>query len=184
MEPVTDEARIREAVASLSDRLWVMTSHYDDKRAGVVVRSVQGASEEPALVCVASRKGHWIEPIIRDSHVFAICCVTEGQRLARRKFADDQGYDEEHDPFDSFSVKTLATGSPVFATSELAFDCEVVRHFDLEADHELYVGQVMSVYASKCLPDANGEPRVIAPLEAAPDPTSETDSGIADGGPA
>ena len=24
-----------------------------------------------------------------------------------------------------------------------AFDCEVVRHFDLDADHEIYVGQIL-----------------------------------------
>lgn len=36
------------------------------------------------------------------------------------------------------------TGSPVLLRSIVAFDCEVVRHFDLEADHELFVGQVLA----------------------------------------
>jgi flavin reductase (DIM6/NTAB) family NADH-FMN oxidoreductase RutF len=60
--------------------------------------------------------------------------------LLLKKFDDDA---PEDDPFDSFSVCGLKTGSPILTCAIAAIDCEVARHFDLEADHELYVGQVM-----------------------------------------
>ena len=40
--------------------------------------------------------------------------------------------------------RTLVTGSPLLSRSLISLDCEVLRHLDLEADHEIYVGQVLS----------------------------------------
>lgn len=47
------------------------------------------------------------------------------------------------DPFDTLSTRTLVTGSPVLAQSMGAIDCDVMRHFDLEADYEMYIGTVV-----------------------------------------
>lgn len=123
---------------------FVMTSAYDDRRSGVTVRAVFPCSTEPALICVAARKGHWIEPLIRDSRVFAVCRVEADDRLSARRFADDRT-EEQGDPFDGLAVGKLRTGAPVLLRSGAVLDCEVARHFDLEADHELYIGHVLAV---------------------------------------
>jgi flavin reductase (DIM6/NTAB) family NADH-FMN oxidoreductase RutF len=107
------------------------------------VLSVQRCSIEPRLVAVAARKGHPIEPVIRDSHAFAICTIEQSQKLVLRKFSTEPGPDAE-DPFDSFTIGRLVTGSPVLARCAAVLDCEVVRHFDLEADHENFVGLVVA----------------------------------------
>lgn len=133
---------IARALEQLEGHAYVMTSAFEDQRAGMRVLSVFQCATEPALVCVAAKKGHPIEPLIRDSHCFAICRIDPGQKLALRKFSTEP--DEGHDPFDSFLIHRLSTGSPVLAISSLVLDCEVVRHFDLEADHELFVGQVLA----------------------------------------
>jgi flavin reductase (DIM6/NTAB) family NADH-FMN oxidoreductase RutF len=133
------------ALAKLRSGLFVLTARHEGKRAGVMVRSVQPAAEEPPLVCVAVRRGHWIEPVIRDSHAFAVCQVTSVEGLMLRKFAETSR-PRDGDPFDCVQTMRLATGAPVLARSPLALDCEVVRHFDLEADHELYIGLVVACH--------------------------------------
>ncbi len=123
---------------------YLLTAAYDGTRGGVLVDWVQPCAQEPALLAVAARRGHCVEPLVRDSRCFAICIVREDDRLLERKFRAPLPPDESGDLFDSLEVETLSTGSPIVTRSLVAYDCEVVRHFDLEADHELYVGRVVA----------------------------------------
>lgn len=131
---------IADALSLLPSGLFLMTSAYDGKRAGHVVRSVQVCSESPALLCVAARKGHSIAPLVRDSHSFAICLVAPAEAALLKRFEQEWAPDEIGDAFDALPVETLRSQSPVMKRSIAAIDCEVVRHFDLEADHELFIG--------------------------------------------
>lgn len=131
------------AMAQLPAGLFLMTAAYEEERAGILVRAVQACGSAPPLICVAARTGHRIEPLIRDSRCFAICQLDPGNKLALRKFDPDAATDRG-DPFDAIPIETIATGSPVLRASPLVFDCEVVRHYDLETDFELYVGQVLA----------------------------------------
>ncbi len=133
---------IDQALSTLGGGVYILTAAHDDQRHGMRVLSVQQCSVEPRLISVATRKGHPIEPLIRDSHAFAICKIDPTQKLVLRKFLTEAGPEFE-DPFDSFVVDSMQTGSPVLARCLAAFDCEVVRHFDLEADHEIFVGQIV-----------------------------------------
>jgi flavin reductase (DIM6/NTAB) family NADH-FMN oxidoreductase RutF len=135
---------LRRAIEQLAIGPFIMTAAHESKRAGLMVTSVQKCAEEPLLICVASRKGHVIEPLIRDSRRFVVCRVPADDRIAARKFGLFRPVEERGDPFDSLDVCTLAGRAPVLRRSELAFECEVCRHFDLEADHELYVGLVLA----------------------------------------
>ncbi len=151
MQPMTQpSAEIRRAIACLPSGLFLMTAAFDGRRGGVIVRSVLPCADEPVLLSVAIRKGHWIEPLIRDSHHFGICLVDPADRLMVRKFADDASRDA--DPFDCFPVDSLVSASPLLKRAWACFDCLVVRHFDLEADHGLYVGQVLSARVSAQVP--------------------------------
>jgi flavin reductase (DIM6/NTAB) family NADH-FMN oxidoreductase RutF len=141
-EPTTGD--LSNALAHMPTTTYVLTSAYDGERAGVLVEWVAPAANEPLLVSVSVLKGHSIEPLIRDSRAFALCRVDPADRLILKKFAVRCAPDERSDPFDSMPVRTLKTGSPVIERSAVALDCEVVRHFDLEADHELYVGHVVA----------------------------------------
>lgn len=134
-----------EALGRLPAGTFVLTSCHEGKRAGVLVRWVQRCAEEPLLISVAAKKGHRIEPIIRDSHSFAVCMVDAADKLVQHKFRMRSMGEEDSDPFDAMGVYTMTTGAPVLRRCLLAFDCEVVRHFDLEADYELYVGHVVAV---------------------------------------
>lgn len=137
----------RHALSLMPCGIFVMTATFEGKRGGVRVRSVAPCADEPLLISVAAWKGHGIEPLIRDSHHFAICQLDPEDRLLLKKFS---GHLSDHaDQFDSVATERLVSGAPVIKRSLLAIDCEVVRHFDMEADHELYIGLVLGtrVYA-------------------------------------
>jgi flavin reductase (DIM6/NTAB) family NADH-FMN oxidoreductase RutF len=141
----------RRALALFPRGLFLLTSCFEHKRAGQFVESVQPCADEPLLVCVAARKGHSIEPLIRDSHAFAVCRVDAEDKLLQKRFGPARTPDSTADPFDALEIDRLMTGAPVPRRSIAAIDCQVVRHLDLEADHELYIGLVVSgkVYASR-----------------------------------
>ncbi|MFN0132872.1 MAG: flavin reductase family protein [Phycisphaerales bacterium] len=138
-------AGVREAFEVIAGARFVMTSCFETRREGVMCSWVTPCAHTPALVCAAVRRGHPIEPVIRDSRRFALCRVEAEDRLVDRAF----GARRTGDPFDGLEVDHLATPSPVLCRSSLVFDCEVYRHLDIEADHELYIGLVVACRRSK-----------------------------------
>lgn len=168
---------VPEALARLPGGLYVMTSAFDGARQGVCVRWVQQCAGEPACISVALFKGHPISPIIRDSRAFALCAISEQDRLLVRSFehthiraAQPPGGPvpppasptAREDAFLSFETETLLTGAPVLKRSALVLDCRVMMHLDFESDHELYIGEVVAARAADagaCKPDrkSNGK---------------------------
>jgi len=138
--PPLDTERV---LALLPQGQFVMTSQFDGRRAGVLVRWVCACADEPLLISVSLRKGHWISPMIRDSRTFAVCRLESTDRLAAKKFAETNRANDG-DPFDCMAVTRLVSGAPVLVRSSLCLDCEVVRHIDLEADFELFIGKVLA----------------------------------------
>ncbi len=112
----------------------------------MLVRGVVQCADEPLCICVALRKGSRIDPIVRDSHVFAVSLMPCADRLLLKKFDTPEATDE--DPFDAYRVIRLRTGAPVMAKAVVAFDCEVLSHIDLEADSELYIGRILEAVAA------------------------------------
>lgn len=137
-----DAAETAAAVRLIPVGPFVISSGFEGKRAGVLALSVSLCANEPLLIAVAMRKGHPIEPLIRDSRALAVCRIAPDDRLTPRVFAQDHAHDA--DPFDALAVETLVTGAPVLSRAAMALDCEVVRHFDMEADCELFIGRVLA----------------------------------------
>lgn len=133
----------RRALTMFPRAQYLLTAAFETKRAGQFVEFVQPCSREPLMISVAAFKGHSIEPLIRDSHCFAVCRVDPADRLLHRKFDPTRTPESTTDPFDSLEVERMATGAPIPRRAFAALDCEVVRHIDLEADHELYIGLVV-----------------------------------------
>lgn len=142
-------ARTKDVLTRIPGGLFVMTSSFEGKRGGVIVKSVMPVAEEPLLLAVAAWKGHGLEPIIRDSHFFGVSMIDPSDRVLVRRFS---GHLSEHgDQFDSVATERIVSTSPILSRSIIAIDCEVVRHFDIEADHELYIGLVLG--AKVCTPE-------------------------------
>lgn len=135
-------APMLQALSMLPSGLFVFSGQYEGRRSGTLVRWVTLVSTEPALVCVSMRKGHWVSPIVRDSHHFGISLVRETERLVLKKFSE-MVRPKDGDPFDCLAIERLSTGVPLLVKSPLVFDCEVTRHLDLEADFEMFIGRVL-----------------------------------------
>lgn len=130
------------AVALMPTVPAVMTSAFEAKRGGILVHRVMVCAEEPLCIAVAVPKGHRVATLIRDSHGFCLNLVDPKQRLLIKKFE----HGAEPDTFELLEHRVLATGSPCLTRALACLDCDVMRHFDLEADHEMYVGQVMRAW--------------------------------------
>jgi len=140
------DPEIQRAAGLIPAGTFVISSTFAEVRTGVIARSAQICSDEPTLVCVAIAKGHMLDPMIRDSRVFALCRVDPSDRLVRQNFAHaaEAEPEDRYDPFDSLDAEALETGAPLIKRAYMGLDCEVVAHFDLEAEHELFVGRVLA----------------------------------------
>ncbi len=135
-------SEIERALPLLPTGLCVVTSAFEARRVGLLAQWVMRCASEQPLVAVALRTGSRMAPLIRDSRSFAVCLIDRNATLLLRKFEEAENV--RGDQFDSFDVMVLTTGSPILRKAVAALDCHVVRHVDLEADHELYVGQVVA----------------------------------------
>lgn len=148
---------IERAVGMLPTSSCLMTSGFENRRSGILVSRVMRCSGSPVCVCVAVPIGQRLATLIRDSRAFALCAVDRGNRLLMRKFAEDDGgltAPSNSDPFDTLETMTLVTGSPILKRSSMVLDCQVIRHMDLESDHEIYVGMVLN--ARVTVPESAG----------------------------
>jgi len=151
MEERTNQL-IADALGVLPTGQYLMTAGHGGRRCGMIVSSVQRCCDEPALMSVAARKGHKIDPLIRDSRSFAVGVIDPGDKLVLRRFANTDAAPSallpvgEDDPFDAIETRSLVTGSPILTRCSTWFDCEVVRRVDLESETELFVGLVVSIW--------------------------------------
>jgi flavin reductase (DIM6/NTAB) family NADH-FMN oxidoreductase RutF len=132
--------RIGRALGRVPQSLYVMTAQFEERATGVMVSWVQQAGFDPPMIVAALGKGRPIIPLLHDSHSFAICQIARSDKLTMRRFA--KGAEEWDNPFDAIDVFRGETGSPIIRSSLAYLDCALVRHLDVEGDHDLYVGLV------------------------------------------
>lgn len=135
-------ADLTRALSLLPSVPTVMTSAFEAKRSGILVNRVMPCADEPPCVAIAVPKGHRIATLVRDSHSFALNLVDPKNRLLVKKFE----HGAEPDAFELLDNRPLATGSPCLGRALACLDCDVMRHFDLEADFEMYIGQIVAAW--------------------------------------
>lgn len=159
---------LRRVMAALPSSLFAMSSMSEGRRGALLVERVMWCADEPPSIAVAVPKGHRLATLIRDSHSFALSLLAPTQRLIIKRIREcasseraavagaqtaeafaGGGVGLDADPFDTLAHVTLTTGAPVLAQAVAGLDCDVMRHFDLEADHEMYVGLVVGVRLGK-----------------------------------
>ena len=158
MEPNGSDP-ILNVLNTLPSACCVMTAAYEGKRGGLLVHRVMACANEPPSIAIAVPKGQRLATLIRDSHAFAVNILSPSQRLIIKKFREIQLPEPglayaANDPFDTLELRTLRSGAPVLARAVAAIDCEVMRHFDLEADFEVYVGVVVAAQVLNPQPGA------------------------------
>jgi len=132
---------VEEALRRIPSAIYVMTASFDGARRGMLVEWVQRCGDEPPMIGVSLRKGQAIEPIIRDSHSFALSLIRPDDRFVMRLLNDSNAGASL--TLDAIPCETLRTGSPCLRRAIATLDCEVARHIDLDNGHELYIGEVV-----------------------------------------
>jgi flavin reductase (DIM6/NTAB) family NADH-FMN oxidoreductase RutF len=124
---------------------YILSAAHGASRNGMVVTRIQHCADEPPIVAVSVRKGHQLSPLIRDSAHFGLAELRASERLLARKFESPVDLHGE-DPFLGHRLlpESLTRGLPIPAGVAAWISCELVRHLDIEADHELYVGRVVA----------------------------------------
>ncbi|MCK4872265.1 MAG: flavin reductase [Phycisphaerales bacterium] len=140
--PIVDGSELDQVLGRIPAGLYVLTAAYEAKRAAVLVHWVQRASGNPLTVSVAVPTGQRITPLIRDSRAFALCQLAAENRYLARRFQTDI---LSGDSVDSLDFEEAVTGSPLLTRAISCVDCQLLRHVDLDADHDLYVGEVVAV---------------------------------------
>ena len=131
------------AIGRIPSGLFILTARYEDRRTGMLVSWVQQVSFKPPMVCAVIGKGRPIMPLISESRQFGLCQLPKDDKILLRKFAS--GIDNNEDPFLGFDLLTnTRIGAPILAQSLSYLECEVATHIDVEGDHDLFVGRVIS----------------------------------------
>lgn len=144
--PVEEDLDPRvEVLRRLPTRRYLLTAAHGGSQNGMLVSRVQHCADEPPVVAVSVRKGHPLSPLIRDAATFGLGELRAADRLIARKFELPTELHGE-DPFLGLPlVPTAETrGLPMPINTAAWAACELVRHLDIEADHELYIGRVVA----------------------------------------
>lgn len=120
--------------------MFLLTAAHEERRSAVLTSWVQRCSQQPPMVMIALPKGTPVEPLIRDSRVFALCQISEDDRFLIRKFAHPP--DRDDDPFVTLPTTCAPSGAPVVMRAMSYVDCELMMHVDLESDHRLFIALV------------------------------------------
>lgn len=138
--PAADRATIEHVLQLVPASSFLLTSAFGEVRSGVIVKCVQQVAMNPPMLLIAMEKGQPLSPVIRDSRNFALCLLEKDDRVTRKTFAvaPDQG----SDPFLTIPHLVSPGGSPVPLRACGYIACELIRHLDIEADYEVYIGMV------------------------------------------
>lgn len=143
---LTEEQRrdgIGAALGRIPAGIFILTAKHEDRASGIIASWVQQASFSPPMVSVAVAKGRPIMPLISESRAFGLCQLPQGEKTAMRKFAG--GVNPNEDPFLGMElIPHTVTHTPILAHCLAYLECEVKCHIDVEGDHDLFVGTVLS----------------------------------------
>ena len=135
---------VGKALGRIPQGMFILTACFEHRRRGVLVSWVQQASFDPPMVAVGLRKGRDIVPIIHEAHTFALSQIHPDDKLTLKKFTEipRPGHLRDDDPLAGIELIRRATGAPIIRKALSFLDCELVRHIDIDGDHDLYVGLI------------------------------------------
>lgn len=143
---MTHGESIAAALELIPHSEFLLTAAAGRRSNGVLVDFVGQCANNPPMLVVATAKGQVLTPIIRDSRCFVVSLITDATRPLARRFNGSSV--EVEDPFIGLPTGTTSRGNPILDRTVAWFECELSRHFDIDADCELYVGTIVDVMVS------------------------------------
>ncbi len=128
-------------------RLWtcgvtVVTTGNQQERSGMTASSFTSISLEPPLILVCLHKQALTSQLIRETGVFGVSLLGEGQEQLSSQFAGYADLPEGADRFYNTAIFTEETGVPLLKDAIAWLDCKVYGIQD-GATHWIFVGEVL-----------------------------------------
>ena len=127
----------------LSYGLYIITSQFEDKKAGYAGNTGFQVTSTPSTIAVSSNKDNFTTEIIQKSKKFALSVLQKDLDIS---IIGDFGFKSTRDidKFSKYQYKTGTLDIPVVTDSCIAaFECKVINEVDC-GTHILFVGEVVN----------------------------------------
>jgi len=129
-----------DVLRKIQSGLFIVTTKSGDKINGLTVAWLTRASFDPPMVSVSVGKTRYSHGLIKESGVFAVNILSEGQTDIAKHFGFKSG--KKVNKFENIVYETRITGSPILKDITGYLDCRVVSSCDA-GDHTIFVGEVI-----------------------------------------
>jgi flavin reductase (DIM6/NTAB) family NADH-FMN oxidoreductase RutF len=138
------------ALGSWAAGVTVVTTRHENLVYGLTVSSFSSLSLEPRLIMVCFANSNRIVEMVRESKVFAVSILSEGQSEISNWFS--RSGREPVEAFEEFSTIEWHTGSPIIAGAVAHLDC-ALDSLVPAGDHTIGIGSVIGAsYDASLLP--------------------------------
>ncbi len=141
-----DPELLRQAMRCWTTGVTIVTSKQDAVQHGMTVNSFTSVSLEPPVVSVSLANNTRTHHLVRQSGIFAITILEEGQTGLADRFAgrDPMSNIHEANRFDGVKTFSLLTGAPLLSEGLAHLDCKVIHRVDLGLT-SVFFGEVVAV---------------------------------------
>lgn len=136
-----DTAIFKQALGSWASGVTIVTTQSGGKYGGMTASAFSSVSAEPPLVLVCINRRAATCEEVRESGIFAVNILREGQDALSNKFATPQ---DKASRFEGVAVAIGATGAPLLADSMVSLDCRVEQAIEA-GSHTVFIGLVEEV---------------------------------------
>lgn len=136
-------AAFRQAMAQVTAAVHVITTQGANGRAGLTASAVTSLSDSPPLMLACIHNDSRTLAVIEANGVFCVNTLSGSDQAVAEVFAGRRGLVGEA----RFAVGDwagLETGSPVLASSLVAFDCRLIEA-RTHATHRVIIGEVLAI---------------------------------------
>lgn len=141
VDPVVDPEIMRLAMRNWATGVTIVSSIHNGVQHGMTVSSFTSVSIDPAMLLVSLQEGSRTHQLVRDSGIFAVTILEQGQAAISDRFAGR--HTERLDRFRSLQTFTLVTGAPLLRGGLVSFDCQVCESLDI-GKHTMFIGRVLA----------------------------------------
>uniref|UniRef100_A0A7V6A4W1 Flavin reductase n=1 Tax=Desulfobacca acetoxidans TaxID=60893 RepID=A0A7V6A4W1_9BACT len=127
------------AFTALVHGVYVITTRSGERINGMTASWVSQVSLSPLLLMVSIAPSRYTHDLIKESGVFAVNVLSQGQVDLGKRFGFASG--RRVDKFAGLNYITADTGSPILSQAWAYFDARLVETFPA-GDHTLFVGEV------------------------------------------
>ena len=133
----------RDAMSRLGAAVHVITTAGPSGKTGATATAACSVTDAPPTLLMCLNRRSQTNPVVMENGVFCINTLGAGESEIADIFAGRTGV-MGSDRFGKGEWTTLTTGSPVLASSVVAFDCRIVEVRSV-GSHNVFFGAVESV---------------------------------------